>query len=122
LRPLMYTFGEPFYPIPSSDPSNIHLTVGDYCAKSGYSTPTDISFAHLVPRVFGFKTFGTVYGLANTLAGLFGLILRPIDVLLKSKLHGDYTPVNLVLFVGGLVANLMLSWRIWSETRSVRLQ
>jgi len=83
----------------------MYTFVGDYCAK-----------------VFGFKTFGTVYGLANTLAGLFGLILRPIDVLLKSKLHGDYTPVNLVLFVGGLVANVMLSWRVWSETRSVRLQ
>jgi hypothetical protein len=42
LRPLMYTFGEPFYPIPSSDPANIPSTVGDYCAKSGYSTPTNI--------------------------------------------------------------------------------
>jgi hypothetical protein len=122
LRPLMYTFGEHFYPIPSSVPANIPSTVGDYCAKSGYSIPTDISFTHLVFRVFGFKTFGTVYGLANSIAGLFGLILRPIDVLLKSKLHGDYTPPNLVLFVCGLFASVILSWRVWSGTRSVRLQ
>ncbi|KAG9054845.1 hypothetical protein FS842_003964 [Serendipita sp. 407] len=83
----------------------MYTFVGDYCAK-----------------VFGFGTFGTVYGLANTLSGLFGLVLRPIDLLLKSKLHGDYTPPNLVLLGCGIVASSLLTWRVWVGTRPVRLQ
>lgn len=49
LRPLMYTFGEPFYSIPLG-PANIHLTVGDYCAKSGHSTLTGVFFSSPFPQ------------------------------------------------------------------------
>lgn len=83
----------------------MYTFVGDYCAK-----------------VFGFATFGTVYGLANSLSGIFGLVLRPIDLLLKSKLHGDYTPPNLVLLACGVLASTALSWKVWSGTRRVALQ
>ncbi|PVF96317.1 hypothetical protein CPB86DRAFT_775822 [Serendipita vermifera] len=83
----------------------MYTFVGDYCAK-----------------VFGFATFGTVYGLSNSIAGVFGLTLRPIDLLLKSKLHGDYTPPNLVLFACGIIASSLLSWKVWIGTRPVTLQ
>jgi len=83
----------------------MYTFVGDYCGK-----------------VFGFATFGTVYGLANSIAGAFGLILRPIDLLLKSKLHGDYTPPNVVLTGCGIIASTLLSWKVWSGTRRIALQ
>lgn len=83
----------------------MYTFVGDYCGK-----------------VFGYGTFGTVYGLANSIAGIFGLILRPIDLLLKSKLHGDYTPPNLVLLGCGIAASTALTWKVWSGTRRIALQ
>jgi len=77
-----------------------------YTAVSDYSAKT-----------FGFVTFGTVYGLANTLSGLFGLVQWPIDVLIKLSLKGNYTPVNAVLLVLGLITSISLATRIWLGTR-----
>lgn len=64
-------------------------------------------------RVFGFETFGTVFGLANTISGLFNLVLRPIDVLVKTTLGGNYTPVNLALLVAGFASSALLSGKIY---------
>ena len=62
-------------------------------------------------KVFGFETFGTVYGLGMTLSGLFGLILTPLDILVKGPLNGSYTALNVVLFVMGFIASLALYGR-----------
>lgn len=87
-----------------------------------------------MPRTFGFQTFGTgttwrillislvhppfaVYGLANTLSGLFGLAQWPLDLLVKLPLDGDYTPVNAGLLVFGLATSVALATRIWVGTR-----
>jgi len=69
-------------------------------------------------KVFGFETFGTVYGLAMTLSGLFGLILTPLDILTKGPLGGDYTPVNVTMLVLGVITAIGLFIRVWSYTRS----
>ena len=37
-----------------------------------------LTYSDYAAKVFGFRTFGTVYGLAMTLSGLFGLILTPL--------------------------------------------
>jgi len=75
-------------------------------------------------KVFGFETFGTVYGLVMTISGLFGLILTPLDILTKGPLNGSYTPVNVVLMVLGVVASSTLALKVWSYTRKgqVRLE
>ncbi|KZT39089.1 MFS general substrate transporter, partial [Sistotremastrum suecicum HHB10207 ss-3] len=78
----------------------MYTFVSDYAAKS-----------------FGFESFGTVYGLANTIAGLFNLILRPVDVLVKDNLRGNFTPVNVALVVLGSISSAALGWRIWSGGR-----
>ena len=87
-----------------------------------------------MPRTFGFQTFGTgmvgrtnlrpcihhflpVYGLANTLSGLFGLVQWPLDLLVKLPLDGNYTPVNAALLVLGLVTSVALATRIWLGTK-----
>lgn len=71
-------------------------------------------------RSFGFKTFGTVYGLANTLSGLFGLVQYPIDLLVKQGLDGDYTPVNIGLLLAGALSSAAITARIWFGTRKPR--
>ncbi|CAE7226377.1 unnamed protein product, partial [Rhizoctonia solani] len=58
----------------------LYVFVGDYCGK-----------------VFGYTTFGRVYGLATTLVGLLGLILGPVDSLVKSQLHGNYDLINIFI-------------------------
>ncbi|KAF8338998.1 major facilitator superfamily domain-containing protein [Cantharellus anzutake] len=63
-------------------------------------------------KAFGSETFGTVYGLLNCIAGLFGLILRPIDVFTKNTLHGNYTVVNVLGIILGAMSAAIISWRI----------
>ncbi|CAE6465358.1 unnamed protein product [Rhizoctonia solani] len=62
----------------------LYVFVGDYCGKA-----------------FGYNTFGRVYGLVTTLVGLLGLILGPIDSLVKNQLHGNFDLVNNVQVGGG---------------------
>ncbi|KAL5636684.1 hypothetical protein ACGC1H_000594 [Rhizoctonia solani] len=73
----------------------LYVFVGDYCGKA-----------------FGYDTFGRVYGLATTLVGLLGLILGPVDSLVKSRLHGNYDLVNSVLLVLGFTSSGLLCWSI----------
>jgi len=68
-------------------------------------------------KTFGFETFGTVYGLANTLSGVFGLVQWPLDLLIKLPFDGNYTPVNAALLILGLVTSLSLAIRIWLGTK-----
>lgn len=70
-------------------------------------------------KAFGFETFGTVYGLAMTVSGGIGVVLNPLDRLVKGKLGGDYTPINVVLLVLGFVSTLMLAYQC--SPRSVKL-
>lgn len=120
LRPLMYTFSAstmlppspfPVHALPRANSQSqtkfrfffltrlLHLgfrIVGDYTGKA-----------------FGFETFGTVYGLLNCTAGIFGLVLRPIDLLVKGPLRGNYTVVNVVGLILGCVSTVLITWRIY---------
>lgn len=80
-----------------------------YTSVSNYST-----------LVFGFTTFGTVYGLANTISGLFGLVQYPLDLAVKYPLKGNPTAVNVVLLVAGVLTSVGVVVRIWAATRSVQ--
>ncbi|KAI0099896.1 major facilitator superfamily domain-containing protein [Nemania sp. FL0031] len=68
-----------------------------YTAVSDYSA-----------KVFGFKTFGTVYGAIICLAGLFNFSQRGLDVMLHEVYHGNPVPVNLMLTAVGLVMGIQL--------------
>ena len=77
-----------------------------YTAVSDYSA-----------KVFGFQTFGKVYGLIICLAGLFNLVQSPLDALTHKMFHHNPLPVNFILmgiaFVvgGGLVAYVYVKSR-----------
>ncbi|KAL3424860.1 Protein FMP42-like protein 1 [Phlyctema vagabunda] len=68
-----------------------------YTAVSDYSA-----------KVFGFRTFGTVYGLIICLAGLFNFSQSGLDALLHKVFEGNPVPVNLILLGSALVVGLTL--------------
>ncbi|RDW73987.1 hypothetical protein BP5796_07429 [Coleophoma crateriformis] len=68
-----------------------------YTAVSDYSA-----------KVFGFRTFGTVYGLIICLAGLFNFSQSGLDALLHKVFNGNPVPVNLILMGSALVVGLTL--------------
>jgi multisubunit Na+/H+ antiporter MnhC subunit len=72
-----------------------------YTAVSDYSA-----------KVFGFQTFGKVYGLIICLAGLFNFLQSPLDALTHKAFHNNPLPVNLILMglavlVGGALVTFV---------------
>ena len=91
-----------------------YTAISDYAAKVfGYVSQV----SHEPADMNSFETFGTVYGLAMTLSGLFGLLLTPMDLLTKNALGGNFTPINVILLVLGLTSAVGMYWRVWSYTR-----
>lgn len=68
-----------------------------YTAVSDYSA-----------KVFGFETFGKVYGLIICLAGLFNFTQAGLDALTHKVFDNNPIPVNLVLLVAALVVGILL--------------
>jgi len=68
-----------------------YTTVSDYAAK-----------------VFGFATFGKVYGLIICLAGLFNFSQSALDALTHKAFDNNPVPVNLILLVTAFVVGTTL--------------
>jgi MFS family permease len=68
-----------------------------YTAVSDYSA-----------KVFGFRTFGTVYGFIICLAGLFNFSQSGLDALLHKVFNGNPVPVNLILLGAALAGGIAL--------------
>ncbi|RYO94996.1 hypothetical protein DL763_003892 [Monosporascus cannonballus] len=68
-----------------------------YTAVSDYSA-----------KVFGFETFGTVYGTIICLAGLLNFSQSGLDYLFHETFQGDPVPVNVILLSIGLVIGIAL--------------
>ncbi|KAF2683769.1 MFS general substrate transporter [Lentithecium fluviatile CBS 122367] len=68
-----------------------------YSAMSDYAT-----------KVFGFATFGRVYGTIICFSGLVNLSQTGIDALTKSAFHGNPIPVNAFLAVAGSIFGFAL--------------
>jgi MFS family permease len=68
-----------------------------YTAVSDYSA-----------KVFGFRTFGTVYGLIICLSGVFNFSQSALDVLFHMTFNGNPVPVDLMLLALGLIIGIVL--------------
>ncbi|EHA54815.1 hypothetical protein MGG_15745 [Pyricularia oryzae 70-15] len=68
-----------------------------YTAVSDYSA-----------KVFGFRTFGTVYGAVICLSGLFNLSQPALDYMFHMTFAGNPTPVNVILMSAGLLVGVAL--------------
>lgn len=59
-------------------------------------------------KVFGFRTFGTVYGLVICLAGLFNFSQSGLDAIMHKLCNGNPVPVNIGLLLAALAAGTSL--------------
>jgi multisubunit Na+/H+ antiporter MnhC subunit len=69
-----------------------------YSAMSDYAT-----------KVFGFATFGRVYGTIICVSGLFNLSQTAIDALTKGLWHGNPVPINIILAALAFVVGMALA-------------
>ena len=71
-------------------------------------------------KVFGFHTFGKVYGLIILTAGLLNLSQAGLDALTHKVFHRNPLPVNLILLFAVLVVGAMLVGFIWYQSKHMR--
>ncbi|GAW20001.1 hypothetical protein ANO14919_094950 [Xylariales sp. No.14919] len=82
-----------------------------YTAVSDYSA-----------KVFGFQTFGTVYGTIICLAGLLNFSQSGLDYLFHDTFHGNPVPVNLILLSLGLVIGICLVVYVALKAKLLRMK
>ena len=80
-----------------------------YTAVSDYSA-----------KVFGFATFGTVYGLIICLAGLLNFSQSALDHAFRYTFDGDPVPVNVFLLALGFIIGAALVGYVAVQARRVR--
>ncbi|CRK41711.1 hypothetical protein BN1708_008537 [Verticillium longisporum] len=80
-----------------------------YTAVSDYSA-----------KVFGFRTFGTVYGTIICLSGLLNFSQSGLDYLFHQTFKGDPVPVNVMLLSAGFAVGILLVGFVGVRTRGLR--
>ncbi|KXH66550.1 major facilitator superfamily transporter [Colletotrichum salicis] len=80
-----------------------------YTAVSDYSA-----------KVFGFETFGTVYGTIICLSGLFNFLQSGLDVLFHQTFGGDPVPVNIILLSVGFAVGVALVGYVALKARGLK--
>lgn len=71
-------------------------------------------------KVFGFRTFGTVYGTVICLSGLFNFTQSGLDFLFHHTFRNDPVPVNLMLLAAGLAVGLALVGYVFVKSRGIK--
>ena len=89
---VLFTLYRPFY----------YTAVSDYAAK-----------------VFGFHTFGKVYGLIICLAGVLNFIQSALDAATHRVFNRDPIPINIILIVVALLVGTALVGYVWHKSRTL---
>lgn len=71
-------------------------------------------------KVFGFQTFGKVYGLIICLAGLLNFSQSGLDAMTHKVFHRDPLPVNIILLVIALVVGVVLVGYVYHQSRHLK--
>ena len=71
-------------------------------------------------KVFGFRTFGTVYGTIICLAGLFNFSQSFLDFLFHRVFRGNPIPVNLLLLTVGATVGIALVTFVGVSARRIK--
>lgn len=71
-------------------------------------------------KVFGYHTFGKVYGLIICMAGLFNFTQAGLDALTHKTFNQDPLPVNLILLFAALSVGLALVGYVYWKSRSLK--
>ncbi|KAI0134025.1 major facilitator superfamily domain-containing protein [Xylariales sp. AK1849] len=80
-----------------------------YSAVSDYAT-----------KVFGFATFGRVYGMITCLSGLVNFSQSGLDALTHGPLNGDPTPINIAMAVAGTAIGIALTAFVYIKGKNFR--
>lgn len=70
---------------------------------------TNIINRDYATKVFGFATFGRIYGAITCLSGLFNFSQSALDALTHGPLDGNPTPINFAMAVLGTLCGLLLT-------------
>lgn len=74
----------------------------------------------LCAKIFGFRTFGTVYGALISLSGAFGFTQYGLDYLFHVTFGGDPVPVNIILLsVAAGVGAMLVGYVAW-QTKGMK--
>jgi len=71
-------------------------------------------------KVFGYHTFGKVYGLIICMAGLLNISQAGLDALTHKTFHRDPLPVNLMLLIVALVIGLVLVGYVYWKSGTIK--
>lgn len=71
-------------------------------------------------KVFGFQTFGKVYGLIICLAGLLNFSQSGLDAMTHKVFHRDPLPVNVIVLVIALVVGVALVGYVYHQSRHLK--
>ncbi|KAI1645884.1 putative MFS transporter [Daldinia loculata] len=71
-------------------------------------------------KIFGFATFGRIYGTITCLSGLVNFVQSGLDVLTHGPLQGDPTPINAAMAAGGTILGATLTAYVVIQGRSFR--
>ncbi|KAH8671599.1 FMP42 protein [Xylariales sp. PMI_506] len=77
-----------------------------YSAVSDYAT-----------KVFGFATFGRIYGMLTCISGLVNFSQSGLDALTHGPLNGDPTPINIFMAVVGTAIGIALTSFVYIKSR-----
>lgn len=78
------------------------------------------AISDLSAKVFGFRTFGTVYGALISLSGAFGFAQSGLDYLFHVTFGGDPVPVNVILLSVAAGAGVVLVGYVAWQTRGMK--
>ena len=70
--------------------------------------------------MFGYTTFGTVYGAIICSAGVFNLVQSGVDYLVQTAFHGNPIPVNLGLLGTGFALGVVMLGYVGLQVRRLR--
>lgn len=70
-------------------------------------------------KVFGFATFGKVYGLIICLAGLLNFSQSALDAATHKTFHNDPVPVNALLLGLALLVGVALVGFVWRKSHRI---
>ncbi|KAK9248581.1 major facilitator superfamily domain-containing protein [Lipomyces tetrasporus] len=80
-----------------------------------YTTTSDYS-----AKVFGFDTFGKVYGLISTISGVFNFAQSAFDHLTHEVLGRDPRPVNVSLLLLSTSIGSLWVWYVAAQTKKIK--
>ncbi|PHH59066.1 hypothetical protein CDD81_3831 [Ophiocordyceps australis] len=76
--------------------------------------------SHTATTIFGFATFGRVYGTIIFVSGLFNISQYGLDALTNGPLSGNPTPVNIVIAAVSTVVGVVLTLFVLQKSKSYR--